>query len=202
MAMFSLVMSMLMLFTPLAQQSNGQLLFDVRAAESRLFGKGKTSGLPYYDVVVTRQPSSGVLIKLDYTRSNTTFSFDLHHRLSLEPSFVYPAEITTNVEVLSGGTTTIGSFTVIDTIKSEDVFEEAIDKVSKADVDRYVTPFGKKTITMKLGAGSQSISIVGQSVFVTRGKKTTRIDTPGQRIAIVSNFKYQEEHAGTKLSID
>jgi len=202
MAMFSLVMSMLMLFTPLAQQQNAQLLFDVRAAESRLFGKGKTSGLPYYDIVVTRQPSSGVLIKLDYTRKNTTFSFDLHHRLSLDPAFVYPAEITTNIEVLSGGTTSIGSFTIIDTIKSGDVFEETIDKVSKADVDRYVTPFGKKTITMKLGPGSQSISIVGQSVILTRGTTTTRINTPGQRIAIVSNFKYQEDHAGTILSID
>jgi len=31
-----------------------------------------------------------------------------------------------------------------------DVFEETIDKVSKADVDRYVTPFGKRRITMNL----------------------------------------------------
>ena len=143
-------------FTPVAQQPNAELLYEVRVADTRLLGKGKTSGLPYYDVVVTRQPNSGILIKLDYTRRNTTFSFDLHHRLSLDPAFAYPADIITTVEVLSGGTTSIGTFTIIDTIKSGDVFEEAIDKVSKADVDRYVTPFGKKTITMKLGSGSQS----------------------------------------------
>ena len=52
--------------------------------------------------------------------------------------------------------------------------KKSIDKVSKADVDRYVTPFGKKTITMKLGAGSQSLSIVGQSVIMTRGTKKRR----------------------------
>jgi hypothetical protein len=122
--------------------------------------------------------------------------------LSLDSSFEYPAEIITNVEVISGGTTSIGSFTLIDTVKAGDTFTETIDKVSKAEVDRYVTPFGKKTITMKLGSGSQAISIVGQSVIVTRGTKTTRIDTPGQRIAIVSNFKFEEERPGTLLTID
>ena len=200
--MLGTVLSILMFLTPVAQQQNAQLLYDVRAADALLLGKGKTTNLPYYDVVITRQPNSGVLIKLDYTRKNTTFQFDLHHRLSLDPNFVYPAEIITNIEVLSGGTTSIGTFTIVNTINSGDVFEEAIDKVSKAEIDRYVTPFGKKTVTLKLGGSSQSVSIVGQSVIVTRGTKTTRIDTPGQRIAVVSNFKFLEDRPGTILTID
>jgi hypothetical protein len=199
--MLSTMLSLLLFFSPVAQQ-NTELLYDVRVPDSLLLGKGKTSNLTYYDVIITRQPNSGVLIKLDYTRRNTTFSFDLHHRVSLDPEFVYPAEITTNIEVLSGGTTSIGTFTFINTIKSGDVFEEQIEKVSKADVDRYVTPFGKKTITMKLGGGSQSISIVGQSVIVQRGTKTTQIDTPGQRIAVVSNFKFLEDRPGTVITVD
>jgi hypothetical protein len=201
--MLATVVSLLMLLTPLAQdQLNAPLAFEVRAAANRLFGKGQTTGLQYYDVPITRQPGSGILIKLDYTRRNTTFSFDLHHRLPLDPDFEYPAEIITNVEVLSGGTTSLGTFTVIDTIRAGDVFEEPIDKVSVADVDRYVSPFGKKTVTLKLGSGSQSISIVGQSVIITRGNRNTRIDTPGQRVAIVSNFKFQEDRPGTLLSPD
>ena len=201
--MLATVVSLLMLLTPQAQeQLNAPLAFEVRAAANRLFGKGQTTGFQYYDVPITRQPGSGILIKLDYTRRNTTFSFDLHHRLSLDPDFEYPAEIITNVEVLSGGTTSIGTFTVIDTIKSGDVFEEPIDRVSTADVDRFVTPFGKKTVTLKLGSGSQSISIVGQSVIITRGNRNTRIDTPGQRVAIVSNFKFQEDRPGTLLTPD
>lgn len=198
--MLAWIVSLLMFFTPLAQQQkNAPLAFEIRAAENRLFGKGRTSGLQYYDVPITRQPNAGILIKLDYTRRNTTFSFDLHHRVSLDPGFVYPAQLITNVEVLSGGTTSIGTFTIVDTINKGDVFDEEIDKVSQAEVDRYVTPVGKKTITMKLGSGSQSISIVGQSVITTRGANTTRIDTPGQRIAIISNFKYQEDRPGTLL---
>jgi hypothetical protein len=199
--MLSVVLSFLTLLTTLAQQPN-ELRYEVRAEASRLFGKGHTSGRTYYDVVVTRQPNSGIPIKLDYTRSNATFSFDLHHRVSLGPDFVYPATITTTVEVLSGGTVSMGAFTLIDTVKEGDVFEETIDKVSNSEVDRYVTPLGKKTVTMKLAGGSQSLSIVGQSVIVTRGTRTTRIDTPGQRIAIVSNFKLLEDKAGTQLTID
>ena len=200
--MLSMLLSVMMLLIPVAQQPNAELLYEVRVPDTRLLGKGKTSGLVYYDVPITRQPNSGVLIKLDYSRRNTTFSFDLHHRVSLDPGFAYPADIITTVEVLSGGTTSIGTFTIVDTIKSGDVFQEAIDKVSNADVDRYVTPFGKKTITMKLGGSSQSLSIVGQSVIMTRGAKTTRIDIPGQRIAVVSNFKFQEDRPGTQLTID
>lgn len=200
--MLSIVMSLLMFFSPLAQPQSGELLYEVRADATRVLGKGQTSGMTYYDVIITRQPNSGIPIKLDFTRRNTTFSFDLHHRLSLSPDFVYPADVTTTVEVISGGTVSLGIFTIINTVKAGDVFDETIEKVSKSEVDRYVTPFGRKTVTMKLAGGSQSLSIVGQSVIVTRGPKTTRVDTPGQRIAVVSNFKFLEDRPGTQLTID
>ena len=200
--MLSIVLSFLMLLTPMAQQSNTELRHEIRAEASRLLGKGQTSGREYYDVVITRQPNAGIPIKLDYTRRNTTFSFDLHHRLSLGPDFAYPATVTTTVEVISGGTVTLGVFSIISEVKEGDVFEETVDKVSKAEVDRYITPFGRKSITMKLSGGSQSLSIVGQSVIVTRGTRTTRIETPGQRVAVVSNFKFLEDRPGTQLTID
>jgi hypothetical protein len=195
--MLSMVLSLLMALTPLGQQT--ALLWSNRADAKLLLGKGQTSGREYYDVVVTRQPTQGILIKLDYTRRPIKFSFDLHHRVSLDPGFVYPAEIITNIEVLSGGTTSIGTYSIATTIKAGDVFEETIDKVSKAEVDRYVTPLGKRTISLNLIPGSQSISLVGQSVVVMRGTKTTTINTPGQRIAVVSNFKSEENRAGTAL---
>ena len=200
--MLSTMVSLLMLLMPLGRQQSAQLLYEVRASPALTMGKGVTSGLTFYDVVITRQPNSGVLVKLDYSRRSTAFSFDLHHRLALTPDFPYPAEIITNIEVLSGGTTSIGTFTIIDTIKSGDAFEEMIDKVSKAEVDRSVTPIGKKTVTLKLASGSQSLSIVGQAVTLKHGTTTTRIDTPGQRIAVISNFSYQEDQAGTILNVD
>jgi hypothetical protein len=198
--MVGTLLALLMMLTPLGQQP--ELKWDLRAAEKLLMGKGQTTGKPYYDVVITRQPTSGILIKLDYTRKPTKFSFDLHHRLSLDSNFTYPADLITTIEVLSGGTTSIGTYTISSTINAGDKFLEPINRVSTADVDRFVTPFGTRRIEMNLIPGSQSISIVGQSVIVTRGTKTTRVETPGQRVAVVSNFKYEENRAGTPLEQD
>ena len=162
-------------------------------------GRGAATSRPYYDVVITQQPAAGVLIKLPYTKKGGKFSFDLHHRIAMTDDFGLPADLTTVVEVLSGGTTSIGIYTVADTINPGQKFDETVQKTSTAEIDRYVTPLGRKTITLDIKPGPQSLSIVGQMAIITRGKTTTRIDTPGTRIAVVSNFKFQEIEAGTPL---
>ena len=162
-------------------------------------GKGATSGSAYYDVVITNQPSAGVLVKLPYTKKGGKFSFDLHHRIAMTDDFGLPAEVTTVVEVLTGGTTSIGVYTIADTINEGDKFHETIVKASRAEIDRFVTPMSKRSFTVDTRPGPQSISIVGQELIITRGKTTTRIDTPGTRIAAVSNFKFQEDSPGTAL---
>ena len=113
--------------------------------------------------------------------------------------FGLPAEVTTVIEVLSGGTTSLGVFTIADKISSGDRFDETIIKASDAEIDRFVTPMARKAITMEIRPGPQSISIVGQTLIITRGTSTTRIDTPGTRIAAVSNFKFQEVTNGLPL---
>ena len=100
---------------------------------------------------------------------------------------------------LSGGTTSIGVYTIADKINEGDKFDELINKASSAEIDKYVSPLSKKTITLDIRPGPQSISIVGQMLIISRGKSTTRIDTPGTRIATVSNFKFQEVPSGTPL---
>jgi hypothetical protein len=54
-------------------------------------------------------------------------------------------------------------------------------------------------VTFNIRPGPQSISIVGQMMIISRGSTTTRVDTPGTRIATVSNFKFQEVPQGTLL---
>jgi len=192
------LLSLLLALTPFAQVAK-DLQFDVRARENLLMGKGATSGSPYYDVVITRQPNAGVLIKLPYTKKGGKFSFDLHHRIAMTEDFGLPAEVTTVVEVLTGGTTSIGVYTIADTINEGDKFRESIIKASQAEIDKFVTPMSAKSFTIDIRPGPQSISIVGQELIITRGKRSTRIDTPGTRIAAVSNFKFQEAPQGTSL---
>jgi len=192
------LISMLLAWTPFAQEAK-DIAFDVRAKQNLLMGKGATTGKPYYDVVVTRDPVSGVLIKLPYTKKGGKFTFDLHHRIAMTNDFGVPAEVTTTIEVLSGGTTSIGTYTLADKINAGDKFEEPINKTSSAEIDRYVTPLSKKTIILDIRPGPQSISIVGQMLIISRGTTTTRVDTPGTRIATVSNFRFQETPQGQPL---
>jgi hypothetical protein len=196
--MILMLISMLLAWTPFAQEAKS-IEFDIRAKQNLLMGKGATTGRPYYDVVVTKDPVSGVLIKLPYTKKGGKFSFDLHHRIAITDDFGLPAEVTTVVEVLSGGTTSIGAYTIASKVNPGDKFDESINKSSSAEIDRYVTPLSKKTVTLDIRPGPQSISIVGQMMIISRGTTTTRIDTPGTRIATVSNFKFQEAQQGTIL---
>jgi hypothetical protein len=196
--MIVLLMSLLLGWTPLAQEGNN-IPFEIRARQNLLMGKGANSGSPYYDVVITRQPVQGILIKLPYTKKGGKFSFDLHHRIAITEDFGLPAEVTTVVEVLSGGTTSLGVYTIADKINPGDKFDEPIIKASAAEIDKFVTPMSRKTFTMDIRPGPQSISIVGQMLIITRGKTTTRIDTPGTRIAAVSNFKFEESPLGVPL---
>jgi len=192
--MISLVMSTLLAlwaWMPFVQQSK-DIPFEIRARQNLLMGKGATSGMEYYDVVITRQPVQGILIKLPYTKKGGKFSFDLHHRIAVTEDFGLPAEVTTVVEVLSGGTTSLGVFTIADKINPGDKFDEPVVKASAAEIDKFITPMARKTVTMDIHPGPQSISIVGQMLTITRGTTTTRIDTPGTRIAAVSNFKFMD----------
>src|SRR6266571_7993869 len=197
--MIALLLSLFLSWTPLAQNAP-TIPFEIRARQALLMGKGAMSGSLYYDVIITRQPTQGILIKLPYTKKGGKFSFDLHHRIAMPEDFGLPAEVTTVIEVLSGGTTSIGVYTIADKINSGDKFDETIIKASSAEIDKFITPMFRKTITMDIRPGPQSISIVGQMLMITRGATTTRVDTPGTRIAAVSNFKFAETSPGVSLT--
>jgi hypothetical protein len=192
------LLSMLLAWTPFAQELK-DIEFSIRAKQNLLMGKGANTGRAYYDVVITRDPTGGVLIKLPYTKKGGKFSFDLHHRIAMTDDFGVPAEVTTVVEILSGGTTSTGVYTIVNKINPGDQFDEPINKASTAEIDKYVTPLSRKTVTLDIRPGPQSISIVGQMLIISRGNTTTRVDTPGTRIATVSNFKFQEAAQGERL---
>ena len=175
--------------------------YAVRAEANLFFGKGELTGVEYYDVAITSQPSGGVLIKLPYTQKGGKLTFDLHHRVGLSANFGLPAEIMTVVEVVTGGTNRLGTYTMLDMIGEDAEFDERIERASDAEIDRYVTPMSRKTITINTQPGPQSISIVGRDLNIVRRGTTTRVDTPGTRIAMVSNIKFEEVVAINPLSL-
>src|SRR5437773_8235938 len=98
--MISLLISVLLAWMPLAQEGK-DIPFDIRARQNLLMGKGGTSGSLYYDVVITRQPTQGILIKLPYTKKGGKFSFVLNNRIAMPEDLALPAEVPTAIEVLS-----------------------------------------------------------------------------------------------------
>src|SRR5262245_20347031 len=137
--MILMLISMLLSWTSFVQEGK-DIAFDVRAKQGLLMGTGDPSRHSYYVVVITRDPTAGVLIKLPYTKKGGKFTFDLHHRIAMTDDFGQPADVTTVVEILSGGTTSVGVYTIADTVKPGDKFDEAINKSSSAEIDRYVSP--------------------------------------------------------------
>jgi len=199
--MIAMLLYFVMAMTPFPQTPGNVLPFEIRADKNLIFGKGETSSETYYDAVITKESSKGILVKLPYTQKGGRFSFDLHHRISLTPNFA-DAEVTTIIEVITGSGTSVGVYTLIDKITSASQFDETIAKVSTAEVDRYVTPLSRKTITIETMKGPQTLSIVGKTSIVTRGATSTRVDTPGIRIASISRMKFSEATTGTRLSVD
>src|SRR3989440_4960506 len=137
--MIALLLSLIMPWAPFVQEAPS-IPFEIRARQALLMGKGANSGMPYYDVIITRQPTQGILIKLPYTKKGGKFSFDLHHRIAMTPDFGLPADVTTVIEVLSGGTSSLGVFTIAGTITAGGKFDEPIVKASAAEIDKFVKP--------------------------------------------------------------
>src|SRR3989441_5497259 len=147
--MISLLISVLLAWTPFAQEVK-DIPFDVRARQTLVMGKGAASGSTYYDVVITRQPTQGILIKLPYTKKGGKFSFDLHHRIAMTEDFGLPAEVTTVVEVLSGGPTSLGVYTLAHPIKGRDKFAEPIHTANAPENNRFGTPLPRQTLTLHI----------------------------------------------------
>lgn len=187
---------------PLGPQAGEAPLLEVRAREALRFGAGISSGSDYFDVPIVGQADQGVLIKLGYTQRGGELSFDLHHRAALSGDFGLPAELMTVVDVLSGSSTPLGTFTLLSNVTQNAAPDEEIERASDAEVDRYVSPLGRRTIRIQTEPGPQSVAIVGRELTITREGFITHIDTPGTRIAMVSNIRFVETRQGETLTFD
>jgi hypothetical protein len=188
---------------PLFAQGDGESLeFDMRARENLFFGTGVESGKQYYDIPITEHPTEGVLIKLPYTQKGGTLTFDVHHRVGRSQNFGLPAELMMVFEVVTGGANILGRFTMLHDIALDTMPVEPIDRASEEEIDRYVSPLMIRTVTIKTDPGPQSISLVGKNLNITREGRALVVDTPGTRIAMVSNIQFEETREGTTLEFE
>jgi hypothetical protein len=113
-----------------------------------------------------------------------------------------PAELMMVFEVVTGGANILGRFTMLHDIALDTMPVEPIDRASEEEIDRYVSPLMIRTVTIKTDPGPQSISLVGKNLNITREGRALVVDTPGTRIAMVSNIQFEETREGTTLEFE
>ena len=135
------------------------------------------------------------MIKLPPHSGDVTLSFDLHNR------HTYSEDLAKTNRGFRRYTATIGVLTADNTLVSRAIIQNEF-RTEKDLVERIgggtgpggvkaVAPTGVESITMKIPAAEQSVSIVGEKLSVLRIDGTDTFNAPGRPIAVVSNVMLQ-----------
>jgi len=154
-------------------------------------GVGINTKLAYCDVLSSRDPAEGILIKLPQHRGPVTLTFDLHNR------HTYSEEQVKANRAFSHYTATIGILTMDNTLISRAVVDNEFRKVTDL-VDRVsggagpggvkaVAPTGSESVSITIPEEEQQVSILGEKLTVERLDGTATYSSVGRPIAIISN---------------
>lgn len=156
-----------------------------------LLGTGLTTGRSYCDVLTGRDPAAGVVIKLPPHTGPVTLSFDLHNR------HTYSEELVKENRAYRKYTATIGVLTEDNTLLARAVvqneFRTSVDLVERIGGGagpggmKAVAPTGMEPIRIVIPGEEESVSILGEKLWVLRPNGTDNFVTPGRPIAIISN---------------
>jgi hypothetical protein len=154
-------------------------------------GVGVTSKAAFCDILSSRVPAEGALIKLPPHRGDVTLSFDLHNR------HTYSEEQVKAGRAYAHYTATIGVLTMDNTL----VKRAAIDSEFRTAADlvdriggvgpgglKAVAPTGTERVSVVIPKEEDEVSLLGEKVTVVdRVGQATTYSLPGRPIAIVSN---------------
>jgi hypothetical protein len=157
----------------------------------QVLGEGVQTKRLYCDVLIGRDPMSGILVTLPPHTGPVTLSFDLHNR------HTYSEELVRSKRAYSRYTATIGVLTLDNTLISRAIVQNEFR--SEADlVDRIgggsgtsglkaVAPTGTEPVSIAIPEEAMQVSILGEKLSVVRVDGPDNFNAPGRPIAIVSN---------------
>jgi hypothetical protein len=154
-------------------------------------GVGVTTGLDFCDVMSTRDPAAGVIIRLPPHRGPVTLTFDLHNR------HTYSEEQVKANRAYARYTATVGVMTMDNTLISRAVvqseFRRAADLVDRVGGGagpsgvKAVAPTGTESIAITIPEQEDQVSILGEKVTVERRDGTATYSSVGRPVAIISH---------------
>jgi len=160
-------------------------------------GQGVQTARTFCDVIVTREPSEGVIVALPAHTGAVTLTFDLHNRHTYSEELAKTPRgfrrYTALVGLLASDNTPLGRAVVHSEFRTaRDLFDRIAGGSGPAGV-KAVAPTGAEAVTIVIPADepTESISIVGLRLTEGRVDGTDVFQASGRPIAIISNVMLQ-----------
>lgn len=156
-----------------------------------VLGQGEKTGRMFCDVLIERDPRSGVVIPFPPHTGDVTLSFTLHNR------HTYSEDEVKNKRAYHRYTASIGVMALDNTLLSRAVIQsefrtptDLVDRVlggSGPGGLKAVAPTGSENIVLTIPEAEQGVSLLGEKLAVIRVDGKDDFSTPGRPIAVVSN---------------
>jgi hypothetical protein len=162
-------------------------------------GVGVTTRISFCDVLIGRDPATGILIRLPPHKGSVTLTFDLHNRQT------YSEEDVKAHRAFARYTASIGVLTMDNTLISRAIVQSEF-RTARDLLDRIgggagpggvkaVAPTGTEPIVITIPEGEDQVSILGEKLTVDRQDGTTTFAQTGRPIAVISNVMIEYKPA-------
>ena len=169
-----------------------------------VLGQGEKTGRMFCDVLIERDPRSGVVIPFPPHTGDVTLSFTLHNR------HTYSEDEIKNKRAYHRYTASIGVMALDNTLLSRAVIQsefrtttDLVDRVlggSGPGGLKAVAPTGSENIVLTIPETEQGVSLLGEKLAVIRVDGKDDFSTPGRPIAVVSNVMIEYRPAPARPS--
>src|SRR5436190_4025006 len=138
-------------------------------------GSGVSSKQPFCDVLIGRDPATGILITIPPHRGDVTLTFDLHNRHTFseeqmkDPRAAY-ARYTASIGALTQDNTLISRAVVQNEFRSAKDLVHRIGGGAGPGGLKAVAPTGHESITITIPEAENQISILGEKLTVERAE--------------------------------
>jgi len=158
-----------------------------------MLGEGVRDGVSYCDVVIGRDPLSGIMIKFPPHQGPVTLTFNLHNRHTYSEEQIKTNRAyhryTASIGVLALDNTLLSRFYVQNEFRTPADLVDRIRGGSGPGGLKAVAPTGTEPITIVVTEddAKDGVSILGEKLSVVRVDGADTFTAPGRPIAVISN---------------
>jgi hypothetical protein len=154
-------------------------------------GNGARTGRLFCDVLIGRDPSSGVLLRLPKRDATATLVFDLHARHTYsadqERAGTAFARYTADVAIVSLDGKVLSRAVVRTEVRREaDLYDRITGGAGPGGL-KAVAPAGIETVAVEVPKGVDAVSILGEKLATATRDGEDTYSTPGRPVAVVSH---------------